>query len=295
MRSLLLFFFAFLIWNSSGKVKRSEGDAEVDWQTVLDDQGIPDFYVAHVKTPVCEESQCYDIEVLLQFDLTGQFLGLDTLAGKGLTKLDHIPFTDGDYRQLQYLLMDERSPLGRYEMEALITDTRNSELDGFTGATILEIRDIVVDGGVYSCFTLWNLVHRNLKFITQERTKALFDNGLIRKMASYKEERYYYFIINNLASEQWLLYEEALLPLLTFDQGYFLKNAFEKMPVEFLENEVVQIFFAKRFAALNYFAQVAFLKRLDGVAISWSLHQALQRELNASKTLKNQLIEALLD
>ena len=295
MRSLLLFFFAFLIWNSSGKVKRSEGDAEVDWQTVLDDQGIPDFYVAHVKTPVCEESQCYDIEVLLQFDLTGQFLGLDTLAGKGLTKLDHIPFTDGDYRQLQHLLMDERSPLGRYEMEALITDTRNSELDGFTGATILEIRDIVVDGGVYSCFTLWNLVHRNLKFITQERTKVLFDEGLIRKMVSYKEERYHYFIINNLASEQWLLYEEVLLPLLTFDQGYFLKNAFEKMPVEFLQNEVVQIFFAKRFATLNYFAQVAFLKRLDGVAISWSLHQSLQRELNASKTLKNQLIEALLD
>lgn len=295
MRSLLLFFFAFMIWNGRENVKSAEGMAEVHWQTVKDDQDLPDFYVAHVKTPVCEDSQCYDIEVMLKFDLTGQFLGLDTLAGKGLTKLDHIPFTDGDYDQLQSLLMDERSPLGWYEKEALISDTRNSDLDGFTGATILEIRDIVIDGGVYSCYTLWNLVHRNLKFIAQERTKVLFDEGLIRKMVSYKEERYHYFIINHLASEQWLMFEEALLPLLNFNQGYFLKNAVEKMPREFLESETVQIFFAKRFAALNYFTQVAFLKRLDGVSISWSLRQTLQSETNTSNTLKNQLISALLN
>ncbi len=291
----MLVFLAVAFWIDGENLEKLKGEVEVHWQTVLDDQDIPDFYIAQVKTPVCEESQCYDIEVLLQFDLVGQFLGLDTLAGKGLTKLDHFPFTEMDYDRLERLLMDERSPLGWYEKEDLITDTRNSELDGFTGATIREIKEIVVDGGVYSCYTLWNLVHRNLKFIAQERTKVLFDEGLIRKMVSYEEERYHYFIINHLASEQWLMFEEALLPLLNFNQGYFLKNAVEKMPVEFLGNESVQIFFAKRFAALNYFTQVAFLKRLVGVPISWSLRQALQSEFNASNTLKNQLIAELLN
>lgn len=143
----LLLFLAVALWIEGETLKKVEGEREVHWQTALDDQDIPDFYIAHVKTPVCEERQCYDIEVLLQFDLTGQFLGLDTFEGKGLTKLDHIPFTSEDYGKLKRLLIDERSPMGWYEKEVLITDTRNSELDGFTRAIIREIKEVVVNGG----------------------------------------------------------------------------------------------------------------------------------------------------
>lgn len=114
-------------------------------------------------------------------------------------------------------------------------------------------------------------------------------------MVGQGEERYNYFIINHLTSEQWLLYEEELLSLLTFNKGYFLKNAVEKITKAFLENQTVQIFFANRFTSLNYFTQVAFLRRLDGVLLSLPIRAALQRELNASNTLKSQLIAALLN
>lgn len=118
-----------------------------EFEIIRDKYGLPDSYQAYIKSPVCEKDKCYEIEITMQWDLIGRFREYDTLSGKGLTKLDHIPFTDQDYKKLEQLLKDPNSPIGDYRKEELIRDTRKSELDGFTGATIREINDIVVGGG----------------------------------------------------------------------------------------------------------------------------------------------------
>lgn len=294
MSSLLLILIFYWSWFGGIHPENIPSNLEVNWRMLVDSNQVPDYYIAHIKTPVCEDERCYDIEVLIQFDLLGQFVQLDTLTGKGLTKLDHIPFTSVDYGKLNDLLADEESPLGFFEKEALITNTRHSELDGFTGATIKEVRDIVVDGGLYSCYTLWHLVHNDLRESVKTKTKDLLNRRLIQKMMGFEEERYNYFIINNLEQDQWSEYVEELLELLTFNQGYFLKKAIEKCPSTFLERERVQVFFANEFATLNYFTQVAFLRKLNGIELIPEIRTVLKNELNAVSSLKNQLISELI-
>ena len=144
MRNFFCLLFIFLL-STDDSIKEEEPFFE--FEIISDKNGLPDSYEAYIKSPVCEKDKCYDIEIIMQWDLMGRFQEYDTLFGKGLTKLDHIPFTTEDYQKLELLLKDPNSPIGAYRKEELIRDTRKSELDGFTGATIKEINDIVVGGG----------------------------------------------------------------------------------------------------------------------------------------------------
>ena len=151
----------------------------------------------------------------------------DTLFGKGLTKLDHIPFTTEDYQKLELLLKDPKSPIGAYRKEELIRDTRKSELDGFTGATIKEINDIVVGGGVYSCYTLWHLANRKFTDSISKMTMSSLDKKLMKKLVNQKDRAIDYFMINNLHPTDFLNYRDEVLEMIV-SQGIFCQSQSKK-------------------------------------------------------------------
>ena len=77
----------------------------IQLQSHLDSQGLLEIYSGRVSTPVCEGSKCYTIQILFYWDLIGRFHHFDSIPGKGLTKLDHIPFTTEDYEKLAIILI----------------------------------------------------------------------------------------------------------------------------------------------------------------------------------------------
>ena len=265
-----------------------------EFETIFDQSGIPNGYSAYIKSPVCEKDKCYEIEINFQWDLIGRFVEYDTLSGKGLTKLDHIPFTEQDYQKLKQLLKDPNSPIGTYAKEELILDTRKSEIDGFTGATIREINDIVVTGGVYSCYTLWHLAHRKFNDSITKMTMGLLDKKLMKKLVTQKDQAIYFFLINNLPPSDFLKYRDDFLKMITPNQSYFVKKAIEKMPMEMFRDSITQVFFAKQFTTLNYFAQVALLKQLKNIPLGISLKNTLTKQVEDRNSLKNNLIQALI-
>ena len=145
IRGVLIIFTLFLL-------TRSEVHKSIDPRVLFGDSllikitpaydttGLLDGYQAFVHTPVCEVDKCYDIEIDFHWDLIGRFHHYDTIPGKGLTKLDHEPFTDSDFEKLHYILKNSNSPLAVYSKEELVMNTRYSEVDGITGATITEIK-----------------------------------------------------------------------------------------------------------------------------------------------------------
>lgn len=54
------------------------------------------------------------------------------------------------------------------------------KIDGLTAATAKEIKSVVVDGALYSTYTLWHLVHGNIKQQIQKYTLANY-NSVIEK------------------------------------------------------------------------------------------------------------------
>jgi hypothetical protein len=293
MRNLIFLIIAFsFLFGSTSIIKEEE--LSFEFEIISDKNGLPDTVQAFIKSPVCEKDKCYEIQIIMRWDLIGRFREYDTLTGQGLTKLDHIPFIEEDYQKLDRLLKDPNSPIGDYKKEDLIHDTRKSDIDGFTGATIREINEIVVGGGVYSSYTLWQLANRKFTDSIKRMTTSLLDQKLINKLISKHDLAVNYFIINNLNSSDFLNYRNEIIEMITINKGYFVKSAIEKMPREIFQDSIIQDFFAKRFKTFNYFTQVAFLKQLNSISLIPSLKKELMSQKDNRNSLKNNLIEKKL-
>jgi hypothetical protein len=262
--------------------------------TLFDDANLLEGYQTQIFTPICEEDKCYSVRILFRWDAIGRYVSYDTIPGEPLTKLDHIPFTPIDYQKLHWILSNPNSVLGSYEKEELVRETRESEIDGFTGATIKEVKENVIEGGVYSCYTLWHLAHGEISTQLQERTAAMFSASLVKKMVEEKDQSINYFLIENFRDEDFSNYIEILLPVMERDEGYFTKNALEQCPCEALIKPNVQQFFALRFESLNYYSQVAFLEKLQDSRLLPELLKALKKSTTQGSSYRDELIGKIL-
>jgi hypothetical protein len=245
--SIALLAFPFLILLLGLKANVVNEGAYLEIEVLTDKEGLPTGYQAYVKTPVCESDNCYIVQINFTWDLIGRFQKFDTIPGEGLTKLDHIPFTEEDYQKLERLLKDANSPLANYSKEELVSDTRSSEIDGFTGATVLEIKESVISGGVYSCYTLWHLAHGSVVDSLKTQTYAALDSALVEKIVQLQDQKVNYFLIERFKDQDYLEYLPQFLKTFESGSGYYAKNAIESMPVTALAQVIAQDFFATQF------------------------------------------------
>jgi hypothetical protein len=267
---------------------------KIDLEAIYDSLGMVDQYHARVFTPVCEVDKCYAIEADFYWDAVGRFHHYDTIPGKELTKLDHIPFTGNDYVNLNYILSNPNSPLASYTKEELVRDVRSSEIDGFTGATINEIKETVIGGAVYSCHTLWHIANGAVKDSIQKVTKKMFNKDLVGKLVNRQDQEANYFLIDNFSEADFTKYLPEVLKTIEDGEGYFAKKAIERMPPEAVADSLSQRFFTTSFSEINYFAQVALLKKLSSAAIHPQLINTLKENMDDRDSYKNDLIQQLM-
>jgi len=279
--------------NNQSKGLNSDS-AQIEISEVYDKAGLLEQYRVLVSTPICEKDKCYEVEVEFYSDPIGYFLVYDTLQGEELTKLDHIPFEPEDYAKLQEILSNRNSVLANYSKDELVSDTRYSEIDGFTGATILEVKNSVIEGAVYSCYTLWHIAHGPLVDSLQRRTATEFTPALVNKLVNLNRQEVNYFLIEHLSEKQFTEYLPQVLQTIENGQGYFAKKALEKMPASAVNAEAAQQFFAEQFDELDYFAQVALLKKLDKQQLTEPLKKVLVQSIEERNSLKDQLITRLI-
>lgn len=266
----------------------------IELRPQLDSLGLLDIYGARVSTPVCEGSKCYTIEIKFYWDLIGRFLYFDTIPGKGLTKLDHIPFTAEDYQKLNVILRRPTSLLSTFSKEELVKESRSSSIDGKSGATRTELKQTVIEGAVYSCYTLWHIAQGSLVDELQSVTRESFTKKLVQKMVSRKDQGINEFLINRFTASEFELYLPEVLLTLEDGKGYYAKHAFEKMPEEAINNPEAFKFFAQHFSEYNYYAQVALLQKLKAESLSPSMKEVLTEALEERDSYRNKLIKTLL-
>ena len=140
--------------------------------------GKPSYYKSEIFTPVCNTGECLPVFVNIYWKLSGAYLRYDQPNEKILTKLDHEPFTEADYRLLDEILRgpdprfgsshsridrgakrknDDRVSRPAPKMSAQID--KHLMVDGISGATLPELRDKFVPGALYTTYTLWGLAN----------------------------------------------------------------------------------------------------------------------------------------
>jgi len=193
----LLLFCAFQVFSPGDSYPSHDLDSvtvlpakdSVFFNTVYFNTGDPDsfYYESTVRSPVCNDTLCQVVLLKVFWDLRGNYIRFDTLINHPLTKNDHKPFTSSDYRKLHLTLRDQNSVLGRKKEDELIdkVQTRYSEkIDAVTGATDLQIKNAVVEGALYSTYTLWHLVNggigKRLKGYTSANYNLDMEKQLMR-------------------------------------------------------------------------------------------------------------------
>ena len=78
-------------------------------ELVFDTAGLPDHYLCHVNTPVCNDGLCRAMVLDVYWDLLGNFTRFEVPEYPPLTKWDHLEFNREDYRKLAEILKAKKS------------------------------------------------------------------------------------------------------------------------------------------------------------------------------------------
>jgi hypothetical protein len=126
----------------------------------------PAKYETSLNIPVCDDNLYANVVVKKYWDLAGKYSGFDTLEVKPLTKFDHRQFSSSEYKKLDEILADKNSilrVLAKDELTYKNIELKSETVDAVTGATPTSVKEQVVEGAVYSVYTLWHFVNGSVK------------------------------------------------------------------------------------------------------------------------------------
>ena len=120
----------------------------------------PEAVSRNIRTAVCIDSLCRLVDIRLFWEITGKFLGYSLPSGEELTKREHTPFTETDYKKLTEILCDSSSQLGFYSPSEIHPVKQSvTKTDGITGATAPDLASWIVPEAAYTSFTIWHLTY----------------------------------------------------------------------------------------------------------------------------------------
>lgn len=237
-----------------------------------DANGLPLFYYADILTPVCIDGLCKPVNVELYWNLLGQYVGYGDYPGKLLTKYDHDLFEQKDYLKLHNLLKDKSSVIGRrrlsqlYDKNTARTDTikfKGVEVDAISGATRKEIKESIVEGGLYSCYTLWHLVNGPATELMRDNLASIYSPAVEDFFLKSNHSEYQYHAIKNLKADA---FEANLDNITSFVQkGTPLMRSYglKKMPKELYGNPIVTNQLYKNFSTFDFNSKTLLLDNLS--------------------------------
>jgi hypothetical protein len=182
-------------------------------------------YESILRTPVCNDTLCQIVQIKVFWDLIGGYTRFDTLVGYPLTKNDHLLFTPEDYSKLQATLKDGNSILGRKSESELLDNNRNrysQKIDAVTGATDLQIKNAVVDGALYSTYTLWHLVNGDIKNILSECTIKNYNSKMEQQLLFSDNTKSIIFALKQFDKEDYVNRFQEIIQVMK--KGYPLVN-----------------------------------------------------------------------
>jgi len=175
------------------------------------------YYYSPLKTPVCNDTLCQVVFLNIFWDLAGNYSKFEISPQIPLTKNDHKPFTEEDYDKLDQTLKNGNSILGdKTEDELLDTErSRYSEkIDGVTGATAKEIQSEIVEGALYSTYTLWHMANGNIKYKLREYTRSNYSYSLQQQLLESNNPKTIIFGLKNMEEEFYFAHFDQIISLM---------------------------------------------------------------------------------
>ena len=242
-------------------------------QICTDSSRIPFQYEAEINLPVCDDTLCANVILILYWDLAGNYKGFDAIPGKPLTKFDHIRFDSSDYQKLDQILKNRNSMLRILNKEDLIDKSvrvKSNVVDAVTGATPKTIKNSVVEGAVYSSFTLWHFVNGAIKEKMAGFTQGIYSEPVARQLLLSDNYETQLFALRKLSEKDFEIHSDLLFEVIGQSAPIIKAYIIAKMPLPF-ENIGKNKQLIALFPELDDYSKSIFLNRItteEKVALS---------------------------
>ena len=163
--------------------------------------GYAEAYYMDVQSVFCDDHQCKIVPVRIYWDVLGFYDRFELKPGIELEKAEGKAFTSADYKKLQIILSDKKSPLRDvYEDEIVENGQNNTDVDAMTGATVAIADDAVVKGAAWTCYTLWYWANGEIfQMMRQITANECTEKNLIAYLTTSNNERAENFGLEQLA------------------------------------------------------------------------------------------------
>ncbi|GGN01935.1 hypothetical protein GCM10010967_40550 [Dyadobacter beijingensis] len=266
----------------------------------LDDKGRPQYFFRNIFTPVCYTNECKPVYVNFYWDLLGNYERYDLPEGKVLTKVDHDEFKEADYQKLQDILIQPNSIFADLKMEDLITkgtDKLTDSVDAKAGATLKTIKNQVIDGAVYTCYTLWHIAYGKAVPEMQKIIEAYSNDGLLHTFLESKNHHYQYWAMARVMDAGGTVkkpFEKDIEAIIGGKNLFIAKYALQHTGNDFFKTQERQSWLWETYLKTGYAMQVAILKKLNGIPLLKSLTANLQASLPHANEEQTLLIQKIL-
>ncbi|MCF0063552.1 hypothetical protein MUK70_29985 [Dyadobacter chenwenxiniae] len=268
---------------------------------VLDDSGQPQYFFRNIFTPVCYTNECKPVHINFYWDLLGNYERFDLPEGKVLTKVDHDEFKQEDYEKLQEILAQPNSIFADLQMEDLITkgtDNLTDSVDAKAGATLKTIKNQVIDGAVYTCYTLWHIAYGTVVPEMKKIIENYKNDILLHRFLASNNYQYQYWAIEKVMDKKGNVqkaYEADLENIIEGRNIFIAKNALQRVSSDFLSSQKRQEWLWKTYQKSPYALQIAILKKLKSVHVTTTLASNLKSSLEKSNEEQTSLIQQILN
>lgn len=305
MTLLPVFFFTgkeeknMSVKNKEGKIREfniTENDTlTYTLKLQLDDSGRPKYFFRNIFTPVCYTNECKPVYINFYWDLLGHYERYDLPEGKVLTKIDHDEFKSEDYEKLQDILSKQNSIFADLQMEDLITkgtDDLSDSVDAKTGATLKTIKNEVIDGAVYTCFTLWKIAYGKAVPEMLKITESYKNDQLLHSFLADKNYHYQYWAMEKVIQKDGKVsksFEQDIVKIIEGKNLFTARTALQKTGKDFFSKPQKQNWLWGVFQSTSYPMQIAILKKLKTIPLNLTLTEKIADDVAKSNEEQRKL------
>lgn len=241
---------------------------------VLDEKGRPQYFFRNIFTPVCYTNECKPVHINFYWDLLGNYMRYDMPEGKILTKIDHDEFQKEDYEKLADILSRPTSIFADLKMEDLMTkgtDSLADNVDAKTGATLKTIKNEVIDGAVYTCFTLWHIAYGKAVPEMKKITETYRNDEMLHSFLASENYHYRYWAMEKVIDADGVVqkgYEKDIEQIIRSKNFFTARAALQKVGYSFFTATHRQDWLWETYRQSAYALQNEILKKLAGIPLN---------------------------
>ncbi|MFW6310196.1 MAG: hypothetical protein ACOC1D_03765 [Prolixibacteraceae bacterium] len=264
-----------------------------------DKNHLPLMYSRKILTGVCIDGKCRLVRTNLFWHVTGRYLGFELPGGEFFSKTEHHPFKPSEYDRLHVLLADPQSALSQYTLDELVPNKDTTkEVDAVSTATIADVLDYIVEGAVFTTYTLWHIAHgttrREIELIT---TKKLTPELILRLLSS-ETIHDQVWALNQITDEIEIndSLQNKIFRFIGGNDVYLVERALSALPSHILSEPETQFRLAEIFKTTGFLKKRLILQRMhEAHSLNIGALAEFTSELNTlSGTLVKSMIELLI-